>query len=151
MFRIIALAKNIGDRIQLKIPAVRCRSVHRLPGPVDIIHCGRGDTFYTIWCFNFTCGKFNNKHRVGDGWSLILGQSLGLVFGFGLTTSLCRWTRVVFFDSATRNSRPMSEYLESLKSDSREHRDLGEKTSWRHGDLLGIQSTQGLELDPGMA
>lgn len=45
----------------------------------------------------------------------------------------------------------MSEYLESLKSDSREHRDLGEKTSWRHGDLLGIQSTQGLELDPGMA
>lgn len=35
----------------------------------------------------------------------------------------------------------MSEYLESLKSDSREHRDFGEKTSWRHGDLLGIQST----------
>ena len=67
MFRLIALAKNIGDRIQLKIPAVRCRSVHRLPGPVDIVHCGRGDTFYTIWCFNFTCvdwfkGKSTGNH-----------------------------------------------------------------------------------------
>lgn len=79
-------------------------------------------------------------------WSVI-GVGLRLWFdhlGVSLNTG-------GFFDSATRNSRPMSEYLESLKSDSREHRDLGEKTSWRHGDLLGIQSTQGLELDPGMA
>lgn len=42
----------------------------------------------------------------------------------------------------------MSEYLESLKSDSREHRDLGEKTSWRHGDLLGFNPPKGLSLIP---